>query len=265
VKNVVEIQTPEYVKIPYQTAGVVTRGIAKGIDLLCIMALSFLLTLFEVIAYLLPDHIVASVQIAIIIVISAAVPILYFTISEYWMKGQTIGKRVMGIRVIQDNGQSPSFLAVLIRNALLLADLLPFLFLLGFLLIFLNRKEKRVGDLVAGTIVIYEKAKESHLLLQYTHPFLYPNEEEHYQRLPVISGEFYLLIESFLLRRTEMDPLIRQRLAKQLVQQGWSEIQVLPDHEELFLEKIYLYLRKNVFPAQHPYLLSQYFPKEVSL
>ena len=46
MKNVVEIQTPEYVKIPYQTAGVVTRGIAKGIDLLCMMVLFFTVTFF---------------------------------------------------------------------------------------------------------------------------------------------------------------------------------------------------------------------------
>ncbi|SFJ50126.1 RDD family protein [Thermoflavimicrobium dichotomicum] len=267
MKNLVTIQTPEYVKIPFETAGLVTRGIAKLIDLLCVSVILAILYFFGVLiasfqAMVASEDVLTSMELAIVIVISAAIPLIYFTMTEYWMKGQTIGKRVMRLRVIQDNGQSPSFFAVFLRNVLQLVDMLPFFYLLGMISIFMNKKEKRIGDLVAGTIVVCEKKKQENLFLYHTYPYLLPHEKELYQRLPVISGELYYILESFLLRRDALYPSIRKQLAMQLIQTGWPHIQIHPGQEEVFLEKVYLYLRETSYPAQYPYLIPQYFPIE---
>jgi len=85
----------------------------------------------------------------------------YFIVLEYFSGGRTIGKRVIGIRAIQDNGHSLTLLSSFIRNFLRIVDSLPTGYFLGILMIFFHSKHKRIGDLVAGTIVIHErKAKK---------------------------------------------------------------------------------------------------------
>ena len=81
--------------------------------------------------------------------------ILYFSTLE-WLTGQTIGKKIVGIRVIGkgDHG-NPSFLSALARNALRYLDYIPYLFpIIGVLLILATEKRQRLGDLVAKTYVV---------------------------------------------------------------------------------------------------------------
>ncbi|RAL22518.1 RDD family protein [Thermoflavimicrobium daqui] len=267
MRNVVMVHTPEYVQIPLETAGIATRGIAKVIDYLCVFVLSTILSFVGLIFTSMGTDVSAndpltSMEIAVLIVIGAAIPIGYFTMTEYWMKGQTIGKRVMRLRVIQDNGQRPTIFSVFLRNLLQLVDMLPFAFFLGMATAFINRKEKRIGDLVAGTMVVCEKKSPSELHLYFTYPDLSSYEREMYQRLPIISGDLYKILEDFLIRREKLNPVVRKELAIKLINKGWSSIQVYPNQEEFFLEKVYLYLRGVTYPSQYPYIYSQYFPNE---
>ena len=71
--------------------------------------------------------------------------------------GQTPGKRAFGLRVVRDGGYPITFYASAIRNLIRIADFLPFGFAAGALTIFLQSEYKRLGDLVAGTIVIKER------------------------------------------------------------------------------------------------------------
>jgi hypothetical protein len=80
---------------------------------------------------------------------------------EYYMGGQTLGKRWLGIRVIKENGQGITFLASLIRNLFRLIDNLPFGYFLGGLVCFFHPGDKRIGDMVAGTIVVRENRRQS--------------------------------------------------------------------------------------------------------
>jgi len=78
--------------------------------------------------------------------------------------GATPGKRAMGILVIQDNGIPVTPAASVIRNFLRIADFLPFFYAAGLMTMILNREFKRLGDLAAGTLVVYrdEKRERTH-------------------------------------------------------------------------------------------------------
>lgn len=90
------------------------------------------------------------------IILIMATWILYGIILETW-KGQTIGKMVMGIIVVKENGEPCDFLAALLRNVIRIIDILPQLYLIGFIFIALSEKKQRLGDRLAGTIVVKVK------------------------------------------------------------------------------------------------------------
>jgi uncharacterized RDD family membrane protein YckC len=82
--------------------------------------------------------------------------VLYGIILETW-KGQTVGKMVMGIIVVKENGEPCDFFAALLRNVFRIIDSLPTLYLIGFIVIALTEKKQRLGDRLAGTIVVKVK------------------------------------------------------------------------------------------------------------
>jgi hypothetical protein len=79
--------------------------------------------------------------------------------------GATPGKRAMGILVIQDNGVPVTPAASVIRNFLRIADFLPFLYAAGLITMLCNREFKRLGDLAAGTLVVYRDEKRERVRL----------------------------------------------------------------------------------------------------
>ncbi len=79
--------------------------------------------------------------------------LIYFTYFE-GTSGQTIGKKLINIKVIKDNGSKCDFGPALVRNILRIIDHLPFLYILGIILIAATDKRQRLGDMLAGTIVI---------------------------------------------------------------------------------------------------------------
>jgi len=154
------VLTPEQVRLQFQTAGVGSRAAAYLVDVT-------LLTLVNVTLFILASIVVSGnadgfleepsgYAFAIVLLGLFLLNTGYFTLMEYFNGGQTIGKRLMGLRVIRENGQSVTFLAVLIRNLFRIIDNLPFAYLLGSLVSFFHPQDKRIGDLVAGTLVVRE-------------------------------------------------------------------------------------------------------------
>lgn len=84
---------------------------------------------------------------------------LYPVVFEVFFNGQTPGKRFFGLVVCHDNGQPVGWQASFLRNLLLLADFLPLVFLVGILCMLFHGKQKRLGDLVAGTLVVKNPKK----------------------------------------------------------------------------------------------------------
>ena len=90
------------------------------------------------------------------IILIMATWVLYGIILETW-KGQTVGKMVMGIIVVKENGEPCDFLAALLRNVFRIIDILPQFYLIGFIFIAMTEKKQRLGDRLAGTIVVKVK------------------------------------------------------------------------------------------------------------
>lgn len=119
--------------------------------------LLLLLLFFVVLSNVNPLITDSGVPFAIMIIVLFVVNWGYFFVCEYFFAGKTIGKRLMGIRVIQENGHSVTLLSSFIRNLLRIVDMLPAAYFLGMIMMFFHSKHKRLGDIVAGTIVVHER------------------------------------------------------------------------------------------------------------
>ena len=94
-------------------------------------------------------------------VLFLALMLLYYFAAELrW--GQTVGKRVLGLRVSARDGSEPSAGQVAARTALRLVDILPALYLLGFIVMLVSSAHQRIGDLAAGTVVLRSESPTPH-------------------------------------------------------------------------------------------------------
>ena len=158
----IDIKTPEYVSLQFSIAGLGSRAAALIIDQVILFALNailFLSLFFLVESNLNTMFLTSSFEtfLAITIILVFVLNGGYFLFLEFFWGGRTIGKRVLGLRTIQDNGHRITLLSSFIRNLLRLIDSLPVGYLVGMLMIFFHSKHKRLGDLAAGTLVVHEK------------------------------------------------------------------------------------------------------------
>jgi uncharacterized RDD family membrane protein YckC len=105
----------------------------------------------------------------------------YYSLFEAFWNGQTPGKRLLKIRVIKDSGRQITLFEALARNLLRVIDMLPSFYLVGVITMLCNREQKRLGDLVAGTIVVHERSNEQPLMSHSSRTFtasLYPQPVE---------------------------------------------------------------------------------------
>jgi uncharacterized RDD family membrane protein YckC len=159
--NTITIRTPESVELEFVLAGVGSRAVALTLDYLCLgaglltlaIAYSFLLVrLLELEAVLtIPSPTLQLWITAIAALLAFGIYIGYFVLFETWWYGQTPGKRYAKIRVIRDDGQPERLPQATLRSLLRPID---DIFFVGFFCILLGKTEKRVGDWLAGTLVV---------------------------------------------------------------------------------------------------------------
>lgn len=87
---------------------------------------------------------------------ASAIYFLYHPVLEIVMRGRSPGKRMAGVRVVTIEGETPGPLALLIRNVMRLIDSLPVGYMIGLLATMISRDSVRIGDLAAGTLLVYE-------------------------------------------------------------------------------------------------------------
>ena len=163
------IDTPEQVSIRFPLAGIGSRFLAILIDtLLQAAAYVALVLIFILIISAAPksgttgelSHTGEKWLIAGLILFHFLMYWGYFTLFEAFWNGQTPGKKLFRIRVIQDSGRQITFFESLIRNLIRIVDLLPSFYLVGIIAMACNRQHKRLGDLAAGTLVVHERPTE---------------------------------------------------------------------------------------------------------
>lgn len=246
-----QVKTPEYVSLQFQLANLGSRATASIIDhLIIIVAQVLTLIGFSFLAGLTAEAIPMSSGwiIAIILIIIFIFNFGYFIILEYFWGGRTIGKRILGIRVIQENGHNITFLSSIIRNFLRLIDSLPSSYALGILLIFLHSKHKRLGDLAAGTIVVHERGKqETSKLKRYIDSkgiteYTISIEE---QELHVFSQKDWELLDKYCQRLPNLDTQTKNKLNKEIADILLPKINITYNgNEEMLLLALYLNLKK---------------------
>jgi uncharacterized RDD family membrane protein YckC len=146
------IATPERVSFDYQVAGLGTRAIAQLLDLLIVTGMIIAVLFF---AFAVGSLTSSDTAENLIIIVGLFVVIFgYFWISEALWSGQTVGKKAFRLRAVGDRGEPLTFLQAGIRNVVRIVDFLPYGYGVGMVVLFVNGKGKRLGDLAAGTIVV---------------------------------------------------------------------------------------------------------------
>jgi uncharacterized membrane protein SpoIIM required for sporulation/uncharacterized RDD family membrane protein YckC len=157
----IDIETPELVVVSYTIAGLGSRVTAGLIDL--VICIAGFIAVIMGIALLTPDGssaegaVSTALAIAITVLLQFVVLWGYYLLFEGLRDGQTPGKRMLGLRVVRDGGYSVDFSASAVRNLMRFVDLQPvFSYAVGITSIALSKTGKRLGDIVAGTIVVRE-------------------------------------------------------------------------------------------------------------
>jgi len=148
--NTLAIRTPEGIEFSLPLAGPFSRMLALAIDMAAIAAAEQ--SLEKILAPL--QVFGADVSGALQIVGFFAIYITYAILTEWLWRGQTLGKRVMKLRVVDSRGLRLEPAQVVVRNLMRFLDMLPLLYLVGGITCFLNRNRQRLGDIAAGTVVV---------------------------------------------------------------------------------------------------------------
>ena len=251
--NKVALQTPESVELDFTLAGIGNRAYALIIDdiILGLILIIFLITwalfsyfLYEVVNIdsLIDSKTIGLWLVAIQLLITFSIYVGYFTFFETLWQGQTPGKRIVKIRVIREDGRP-----IRLPQATLRALLRPLddVFFLGMFLIIFSKAEKRLGDWLAGTLVIQEEQNLSPKNLLTS-----PEAEVLAQALLENSAiadllhEDFATIREYLQRREGMLAKGRRELSVKLAHQAKSLIKLddIPDDTSanIFLEAVYL-------------------------
>jgi len=210
------IATPEGVEMSLLLAGAASRFVSAIVDILIQGAILIAVAIILGIA----GHAgLGGGGLAVLLwaIISFLVVSTYDIFFEVLNSGRTPGKRLNGLRVVRVEGHPVGFLTSAIRNILRVIDFLPSAYLLGAAVILATRKNQRIGDVVAGTLVVRERPGSVRDL-----PRVPPTEpdERPYATWDTsqITAEELTTVRQFLERRDSIEPSARTELAQTLAE-----------------------------------------------
>lgn len=220
------IETPERVALHFGLASIGNRFIACAIDhaiqviSIILMALGF--TVLGNVSSLgdslssAPKWVYAVLIVVLFLIFSG-----YFTFFEWMWRGQTPGKRWLKLRVIRQDGRPVTFWEAAVRNLLRSVDMMPLPFYsVGLLSVFVSFNDQRVGDMVAGTVVVREREAEAPAFAQvFATPVSDPAMRRSFKpsdftaSLDSLAESEIEVVEAFLRRRWELSEMPRQWMA----------------------------------------------------
>ncbi|MED1785313.1 RDD family protein [Brevibacillus fortis] len=254
------VVTPEHVMLRFQTAGLGSRATAMLIDFAILLLVN--LTVFILFGIVLFGNEEGFFQdpgnyaLAIVLLIIFVVNFGYFWLLEAFWGGQTVGKRLVGIRVIRDNGQPATFVSSTIRNLFRIIDAMPSGYFLGALVCFFHPRDKRIGDLVAGTIVVVESGQRSTLFqkkkdnqlngFDLNHALLVLDERQK----QAITREDWQLLSSFVSRLASLSQAKKYELGNQIASIMRKKLELFDEQTNkedpiLFLQRLYNQLQNE--------------------
>jgi uncharacterized RDD family membrane protein YckC len=208
------IETPEQTSLDYPLSGVGSRCLALLLDTL--VQIGAILLLLAVLYYLLAWKMGSGgiwIQAFIYFAFFALIWGYYGIFESIW-NGQTPGKRWVRLRVIQESGKPLQVWQALARNLLRLVDQLPGFYAVGLVSVLLSKQNRRLGDFVAGTVVVHERPLVK-IELGWTGAAATAASST-----PLGTGRLGMeevrLIETFLERRSSLTDNVRVRMANQI-------------------------------------------------
>lgn len=210
------IETPEQTALEFPIAGVGSRFLAFGLDSMIQALVTAIVVIGLGFGSAWISRIGPSISrlwvVSVIVIFFFTVYYGYYAIFEAIWNGQTPGKR-RRIRVIKETGRPITPVESVARNLLRIVDQLPAFYAVGIASVLLSKQGKRLGDFVAGTIVVHERA------LQDVRPLWQPLQGAAplSSNSQPISDADLSLIEAFLNRRDALEPAVRFRMAEQIL------------------------------------------------
>jgi len=243
--NTLTIRTPEGIEFSLLLAGPISRFLAWSADLLAVLALNKLLNIIFAAAGVISQDAANAAS----ILGYFAVSIGYGIALEWFWRGQTLGKRLMRLRVTDVHGMQLQFSQVVVRNLLRFVDSLPALYLVGGVACLINRHGQRLGDFAANTIVVWNPPLDEPDLDQllegkYNSFRQYPHLEARL-RHHLTPAEARIALQA-LLRRDEIDPAPRVQLFASLASYLKNLVEFPPEATDGISDEQYV---RNVVDA----------------
>ena len=165
-EEILIIETPERVPLHFALASIGNRFLACAFDhALQSLAIVLIYYIFTLVANLLDFSGIRNAPkwaVALLILMGYLIWSSYFIVFEWLWNGQTPGKRWLKLRVIREDGRPITFWEAAVRNLLRIFDIMPYPFYsIGLISVFVSPRDQRVGDLVAGTVVVREREAEA--------------------------------------------------------------------------------------------------------
>ncbi|HUK20493.1 MAG TPA: stage II sporulation protein M [Gemmatimonadales bacterium] len=211
-----DIETPEHVVLELELAGLGSRILAALCDAAILAFLAFALVVG--VGAVLPqaDARLSGTLVTVVITLAAFTLFWgYFLLFEGLHRGRTPGKQLLGIRVVMDTGHPLTFSAAAVRNLVRVVDAQPvFFYIVGLAFVLLHRENRRLGDIVAGTVVVRDRPDE----LQLASAAPPPGDPQQALDLgpPELSDDEFRLLDEFIERADQLDPRLRDRFTSEL-------------------------------------------------
>jgi uncharacterized RDD family membrane protein YckC len=217
----VAIETPEHIVFHYRLAGPARRGVAYLIDLVVcygIVALLGILVVMSFFAGTTTDEIGSGAKAGggLVLLALFAAQWLWFVVWEA-TRGQSPGKKWTGVRVVAENGRPIGWRAAALRNLLRAADALPTGYLVGLASMSMSSRFQRLGDLVAGTIVVVPERAHAATPIELS-PAAKPKELATLPDDVALDADEREAIELFLRRRHTLGHARENELARMIAQ-----------------------------------------------
>ena len=239
MRSDLRIRTPEGIVFSYALAGPVARCLACAIDICIVAAVQNVVSILMQRLWFVPNDLLAGFAVVSFFVISVG----YSLICEWLLRGQTLGKKVFRLRVMDANGLRLQFHQVLMRNLLRFVDMLPAFYMLGGLVSVLNSRRQRLGDIAAGTVVVHnpvhgEPDLDQLLAGKFNSLRQHPHLEARL-RQRVSPDEARLALQA-LVRRDELDPVARVNLFADLAEHFKKLVTFPPEDTDAMPDEQYI-------------------------
>ena len=268
-EDILVIETPERVPLHFALASIGNRFIACAIDHAIQVLAIGLIGLSALILMSFPsiEQVVASAPkwvLAVVIIVLFLILAGYFAFFEWAWSGQTPGKRWLKLRVLREDGRPITFWEAAVRNLLRTMDMMPAPFYsIGLISVFSTTRDQRIGDMVAGTVVVREREAEAP---EFSQVFATPVSDPALRRsfkpvdftasLSSLTESEIQVVETFLRRRWDLSDVPRQWMAWRVSLPILFKLRPTYDvsaftYEGFLEELLHRYLQEHRFGRDH--------------